>query len=235
MKKLKLYEFILFVCIVAFFGSCTTARKVDKWVGKHYGPSVTQKIKNSDYINFEIVSSVTSPAASATKKTKKQLIPALLYWQWKNETTSALNPSLQIQQFSNSFVAQANATKLKDRLNGGSVKLIINSHSADFKMHEDGWLVFIILYYISGEKIYVEPTNDNFSIEYIATLGSGEIKKGTLSVANPNRVKAPRFFQSLKGAINEYLTLNDTYTKQLAKDLVGKLVLELTDGMNAGN
>lgn len=235
MKKIRLYHVILFVFIIVGFGACTTARKVDKWVGKHYGPAIPQKIKSSDYISFEIESPVTSPAASETKKTKKQLVPALLYWQWKNETTSTLNPFLQMQQFSNSFVAQANAKKLQQRLDGGSVKLTVKSHPADFKMHEDGWFVFILIYYISGEKIYVEPANENFSVDYTCTLGSGEVKKGTISVSNPNKAKAPRFFQSLRGAINDYLTLNDTYTKQLAKDLLDKLLIELVDPVNTGN
>ena len=54
----------------------------------------------------------------------------------------------------------------------------IKSNPADFQLHKDDWLAFILVYYISKEKIYVERVNPNVAIDYTITQVSGETKSG---------------------------------------------------------
>lgn len=155
------------------------------------------------------------------------MLPALLYWKWTIQTSSTLNVMLPMNVFTSSFVDQANAKKLQDKLKGGNIEITLRSNPANFHLNQNGWLVFLLVYYVSQERIYVEPGNPDFSIDYSITGGSGQAKKGTITVANSNKEKQPRLFQSLKAALSEYLALSDTRMKEMAKDIVNKLVAEL--------
>ncbi|HTE26474.1 hypothetical protein [Flavitalea sp.] len=231
MRKSFFLKTIIAPMMIAGMTGCITARKVDKWVGRHYAENVPTKFKTADYITFKIENSLPADKVSETKKTNGQVIPALLYWKWKHETTSALNVMLPIGNFTNSFISQANAKKLKEILNGGNLVVTIKSNPADFRFHEDGWLVFVLVYYIAKEKIYVEPVNSSLSFDYTLTQPSGEIKTGTIDIANPNIEKQPRLFQSLKGAVTEYLDASDVRIKSMSKELVDKLIVDIKSVM----
>ncbi|HTF30793.1 MAG TPA: hypothetical protein VK625_18190 [Flavitalea sp.] len=230
MKKSFFLKTALALIMIAGMTGCITARKVDKWVGRHYAQTVPTKFKTADYITFKIENSLPADRVSETKKTNGQVIPALLYWKWKHETTSVLNVMLPAGNFTNSFIAQANAKKIKEILNGGSLVVTIKSNPADFRFHEDGWLVFVLVYYIAKEKIYVEPVNSDLSFDYTLTKPTGETKTGSINIANPNIEKQPRLFQSLKGAVKEYLDASDSHIKNMSKELVDKLIVEIKSG-----
>ena len=53
MKKSFFLKTALALIMIAGMTGCITARKVDKWVGRHYAQTVPTKFKTADYITFK--------------------------------------------------------------------------------------------------------------------------------------------------------------------------------------
>jgi hypothetical protein len=228
MRKSFTLNALLVLALCTGLFSCNVSRKIDKWVGHHYAETVPSKVKQNDFISFDFQNTIANEKLSVTERTRNQFIPALFYWQWKYETSSTLNVMLPANNFVNTFISTVNSKKLKEKLNGATLKITINANPADFRYQDNGWSVFVIFGAISHSKIYVEPRNPEFSIQYTVTRPSGETKTNSIAVANPNRQKEPKFFQSLKGAVNEYLSVNDALVKKMAQELADKLIVDLS-------
>lgn len=232
MKNNFISRIILAVTLTTFLFSCNVSKQVDKWVGKHYGETVPTKIKSADYISFSVRDAVGKGKVSNTRKTSSQMIPALFYWQWKRENSATLNVMLPINSFVKGFLAETNAKTLKQKLNGGHLTVTVGENPGDFRLQDRGWMVYLILGYVSSSKIYVEPSKITYSIDYSFVSATGETRSGTVSVTNPNKERVPKFFQSVKGAIGEYLTLSDSHVSSIAKELADKMIIELAaDGL----
>lgn len=211
------------------FTSCSTSKRVDKGIKKYYANTIPEKVKNNDYISFTVENTLPANEISQTRKTKNKLIPALFYWKWRTENTSVINNMMPIQYFTSSFITAANSRKLKEKLKGGIVNLTIKDNPANFVYVIDGWMVFLVLAYVGGEKVAIEPSNNNFSVNYTISYPSGQTKQGTLTTANINREKAPRYFQNVKGFTREYLASCDNNIKAMAKDLVTDLLAQVSE------
>lgn len=232
MKITTVSRLMLAFTAVTFLLSCNVSKQVDKWVDKHYGGTVPTKIKSTDYLSFTVKDGVGTGKVSNTRKTSSQMIPALFYWQWKQENSSTLNVMLPMNSFVKSFLAEANAKHLQEKLNGGRLTITVGENPGDFRLQNRGWMVYLILGYVSSSKIYVEPSNFSYAISYSFVSATGETRAGTVSVTNPNKERVPRFFQSVKGAIGEYLTLSDSNVSSMAKELADKMIIELAaDGL----
>lgn len=232
MKNHLVLRVFLTFTVTAFLVSCSTSKRIDKWVGKHYGETVPTKIKSADYITFSVRDSIGNGKVSSTRKTNSQVIPALLYWQWKSENSATLNVMLPMNSFVSGFLAQTNAKNLKQKLNGGHLNIMVGENPGNFRLQDRGWIVYLILAYVGSSKIYVEPSNISYSVDYSFVSAAGETRSGTVTVSNPNKERVPRFFQSLKGAIGEYLTLSDSHVSSIAKELADKMMIELAaDGL----
>jgi hypothetical protein len=227
MKTNPALNALCIVTLVLALTSCNISKKIDKWAGYHYAEKVPTKVNSNDYISFKFESTIPDNKVSVTKRTKNQFIPALFYYQWKYETRSTLNVMLPVNNFVNSFVTAANSKKIKEKLHGATLKVIINSNPADFRYNDNGWSVFLIFGAITHSKIFVEPTSPEFEIQYSIVLPSGESKPKTVSIRNPNRQKEPRFFQSLKGAVTEYLSVSDAHVKRMGQELADKIIADL--------
>lgn len=147
-------------CFLAFiammFCSCLTPRKIDKWTTAHYGTTVNTRTRNNDYISIKTPNTSNNIIAT-TQKRKMKLIPALLYWQWEYGTTTTLNQLVPANYFSSTILPYANTKKLKDKLNGQKLELMINKMPAVFSVVDKGGLVFLVLYYIDWDRIFMDP------------------------------------------------------------------------------
>lgn len=207
--------------------SCLTPKKMDKKIGRYYGNVVPTKSRKSDFINFKFENSIPDADVSSTEKTKNKILPLLFYWKWDVAKTSTVNTMMPMSNFTSSFIAEANAKGLKEKLKGATINITVNENPADFHLRQQGWLVYLVLAYVGKEKLYVDPKEENFSIAYTVDHVSGEKRSGRLSVKNINLEKAPRFFQSFKAMLAEYFAACDANIKLMAKELAGKLIEEV--------
>jgi hypothetical protein len=222
--KILFYTGILFLVTAS---SCLTGKKMDKRIGQHYGNTIPTKGKKSDFVNFKFENTIPDNDISHSAKTKNKIVPALFYWEWDIAKTATLNTMMPMSNFTTSFVTELNAKKLKEKINGATIDIIVKVNPGDFHLRDQGWLVYLVLAYVSKDKFFVDPVNEYFSIDYIINRVSGEKKSGQLTVKNLNREKAPRFFQTFKGMVSEYLTACDANMKIMAKELADKLVVEV--------
>lgn len=217
--------------VLVFFlftaSSCITPRKLDKKISGYYGNTIPDKGRKSDFINFHYENSIPDTRLSSSAKTRNKVVPALFYWKWDLAQTATLNSMMPMSNFTSSFVTEANARKLKEKLNGATIDITIKTNPGDFHVRDQGWLVYLVLAYIGKDKFYIDPVHEQFSVGYTVNYPSGEKKSGNLSAENINMKKSPRFFQSFKGMVSEYLAACDANIKLMAKDLAGQLYAEL--------
>ena len=226
---MRTFRLVIFVSVLFSFTatSCLSPRKMDQRISRYYGNTIPAKGRKSDFINFKFANTIPEADISATKKTKNKTLPLLFYWKWDIAKTSTINTMMPMSNFTSSFITEANAKGLKEKLKGGTVDIVINDNPASFHLREQGWMVYLILGYIGKEKFYIDPASENLSVAYTVSYPSGETKTGALSVRNINLEKSPRFFQGIKGMLNEYLAASDANIKTMAKELAGKLVAEI--------
>ena len=226
---MRTFRLVIFVSVLfSFIGSsCLSPRKMDQRIAKYYGNTIPAKGRKSDYINFKFTNTIPDADISGTEKTKSKMLPLLFYWKWDITKTSIINTMMPMSNFTSSFITEANAKGLKEKLKGGTVEITINNNPSSFNLRDEGWMVYLILGYIGKDKFYIDPLNENLSVAYTVSYPSGESKTGNLSVRNINLEKSPRFFQSIKGMLNEYLAASDANIKLMAKELAGKLVTEI--------
>lgn len=228
---MRALKFAALVSVIFLFtaSSCITPRKLDKKIGQYYGNTIPAKGKKSDFINFHFENSIPESRLSSSAKTRNKVVPALFYWKWDLAKTATLNTMMPMSNFTSSFVSEANAKKLKEKLNGATIDITIKNNPGDFHVRDQGWLVYLVLAYVAKDKFYVDPVHEQFSVAYTVNYPSGEKKSGNLSAENINLKKTPRFFQSFKGMVSEYLTACDTNIKFMAKDLAGQLYAALVN------
>jgi len=226
---MRVFKLTALIPVIFLFiaSSCITPRKLDKKIGEHYGNTIPDKGRKSDFINFRFENSIPESKLSSSAKTRNKVVPALFYWKWDLAQTATLNSMMPMSNFTSSFVTEANAQKLKEKLDGAVIDITITTNPGDFHLRDQGWLVYLLVAYIGKDKFYVDPVYTQFSVSYTVNYPSGEKKSGNLSTENINMKKTPRFFQSFKGMVSEYLTACDANIKLMAKDLAGQLYTEL--------
>lgn len=214
----------IFLIVVVIAAGCINEKKMNKYVVNKYGETITTKKIKNDYI------SITSPLltdnaipSESLKKTKK-VIPLILYLRIYYQTSCTLNPKIPINQYSSALATYANSKGLKQKLNGGKLELSIDKVPLTFSFNDDYQYLLIV----SWEKIYLLPQSQEMVLSYKVFNNNGEeVKKGTISVPDPNNIKGKRYFQSVKNATNEYLYQYDENIKSMARYTVDELMKEL--------
>jgi hypothetical protein len=216
--------FFLFLTVILC--SCLTPRKIDKWTTAYYGTAVNSKIKSNDYISIK-APGTHNDIVSVTEKRKMKLIPALFYWQWEYGTTTTLNQLVPANYFSSTIIPYANAKKLKDKLNGQKLELIINNVPTVFSIVDKGGLVFLVLYYIDWDRIFMDPQKQDMIIEYRLLKENVETKKGTVIIADRNKPLNVKVFHSVKKTFWSYLDQYNANVQAMSKEAIDKLIAEL--------
>ncbi len=222
------YTLLCLAVITALSTGCLSARKMDKWINKHYEATAAGKIKNNDYVSFYADTSIVSGnKISVTQKQKSTLLPALFYWKWEHTTVSVINSNIPLNSFSTSFISYANAKGLKEKLNGRKLELTINGNPANFSFTEKGDMIIILLFYISRESIYITPESQVFSVSYKVLNGTEVVKNGEILIGNANKKLYSKRLQPLRKMTWNYLETADNNIKTMCKELVDKLAIEL--------
>ncbi|HEV8284850.1 MAG TPA: hypothetical protein VGQ09_11110 [Chitinophagaceae bacterium] len=221
----------VFISIIIFsqlvFSSCLTPRKIDKWIDKKYGNTVQNKIKNNDYITIKAPSTSQSDIVAMSQKRKAKLLPLLFYWKWEYGTTSTLNQAIPNGYFNSAILPYANIKKLRDKLNGQKLELTINKIPASFSVVDKGGLVFLVLFYVTWDDIFMDPEKQDLIVSYKLSKDNAETKSGTITISDRNKPLHVKVFHSVKKTFWSYLDQYNYNIQQMSKELIDKLIKEL--------
>lgn len=224
---------LLALFLLVGLSSCLTPRKMDKWIDSHYASTVPSRIKGNDFISIKTKNAGSPNRVSTTEKGVKKFLPALVYYQWQYSVVSTLNPNIPASQFSSALLPYANSKGLRQKLNGQKVEFTIENAPAVFEFTDKGGMVYLLLYYISWDHIYIDPKKTDLVVSYRVLDGDRETKKGEISIVNRDQLISLKMFQSSKKMTWRYLDEYENNVKAMSKELVDKLLVELqqTDGV----
>lgn len=209
------------------FSSCLSARKMDKWIDKHYKETAAGAGKKSDYISIKEESKPASLRLSTTTRGKKKLIPALFYWHWDYSTVSTLHSSVFVNSLNAGMVPYANSKGMRQKLDGKKLELSIVKAPASFELTEKGNLIYLIFYYIGWEHIYIEPRKEDLVVAYRILKDGLEVKRGELEIPNRDQSISLKMFQSPRKMTWRYLDQYGNNVKNMSKELVDRLIVEV--------
>ncbi len=221
------YTFKIFVIIGAYFllAGCTTSKKVDGWIADNQiSPT---KLKTSDYITLNPGKEKNSDTISVTKKGKFKLIPAIVYWRTESSFVSTLNQWVPLNIFNAGVIKNANAVKLKQKLNGQKIELSVDKFPATFALTNISHLIYFGVYYINWSKNFEKPEKQNLAVTYRILKDNIETKRGIINVTDNSVPQNLKLFQSYKKLTINYLEKYDTNIQAMSKQFVDKLLAEL--------
>lgn len=225
-NKFRKIHIPVIIGLLLLLTGCITSKKMNKYVSDQYGESVSLKKVKNDYLSISSPLITTDEIPSnSTKKTKK-VLPLLFFWRIDYQTSCILNPKIPINLFNSTLITYANSKGLKQKLNGGNLELSIDKIPNTFSFNDDFSLIWLILFKISWEKIYLLPENREMAMSYRITKDGTEIKKGSVVIPDPNKIKQTRYFQSVRSATREYLVQYDENIKAMARAVVDNLIAE---------
>lgn len=212
--------------LLLFTSGCLTAKKMDGWIEEYEG-GFTTKLKTSDYITVVTPELPKSDLSSVSQKGKYKLVPAIFYWKSERSVVSSLNPYIPVVNINSTILQYANTKKLKEKLNGQKIELTINKVPAVFNLVDRYQMIFFVVYYVHWEKVFISPQKQDLIISYRILKENTEIKKGTITVADPSKPRDLKFLQSVKKMTWNYLEEYDNIIKAMSKEFTDKLLLEI--------
>jgi hypothetical protein len=207
--------------------SCLTPKKMDKWINKEYEGANVSKIKSSDYIVVKTDNLPQSDKISTSQKGGNSLLPAVFYWRWKYSTVSTLNPYIPLNNVSSAITQYANTKGLKQKLNGQRIELSFEKVPNVLSITDKGSVVYLILFYITTDHIYIKPENESMIVSYRILKDDTETKKGSITITNKDKPVSLKVFQSVKKMTWNYLEESDNNMKAMGKEVVDKLLKEI--------
>lgn len=156
-----------------------------------------------------------------------KLLPLLFYWKWQYGTFSTLNEAIPDATIASTILPYANVKKLKQKLNGQKIELSITKVPTQFSVVDNGWLVFIVLYYINNDDISMEPQAQDLVVTYRILKDNAETKTGTITVADRNKPRHVKLFRSTKKTFWSYLDDYNNDIQAMSKEVVDKLITEV--------
>jgi hypothetical protein len=214
------------IVIALYLSSCLTTKKMDNIIEEYEG-GLTTKLKTSDYITINTPGLLKTEAASVTAKGKDKILPLLFYWRFEWSRIPTLNSYIPIANINSTIIQYANTKKLKEKLNGQKIELTINKVPTTFSLTYRDHLAFFVLYYVQWGRVFIDPQKQDITIGYRILKDNIETKKGAITVADPSKPLDLKFLQSIKKMTGDYLELYDNMIKDMSKQFVDKLLLEI--------
>ncbi len=222
--NLKLATFAL-IGIVSF-NSCLTAKKFDHYVAEQYNEQLPQPDKRKKLTNVAVTSTVTSDATTISlTQSHTKVLPLIVYWNIDYRHVCTLNAQIAVGNFSKSVNTMANK-ELNTKLNGRKLELTVQQIPSVFSLIDKTNVIWFI-YGIHWDRVYIQPDAKDLVVAYKLYDTGGSVKTGSITIANTEKNKNLRFFQSWKSATSEYLSNYDIDVTAMSKAFVNKLVDEL--------
>lgn len=216
---------LLLLASIVCFSSCLTSKKMDKFVAEQYGSQLPKQKPNK---KADITVTSTFPAdndISLTTKKTSHVLPLIVYWQYDYRHTCTLNPQIGVASFSNTVNSMSG--KIGPKLNGAKLELTVEQVPQAFAIVDKGHIVWVV-YAFSWDKIFVQPDAKDLVVSYKLTGNDGNTKTGRITVKNAEHSRNIRFFQSWRSATSEYLTDYNADLASMSKDLMERLMTELS-------
>jgi hypothetical protein len=222
---LKSYSFVVLLLSLSsfFFTGCLTASKMDKYVASQFNDKLPKPDKKNDS-SILITSSLRSDPdiISVTEKKTKNILPLIVYWQYDYRHTCVLNPAIGVANFRKTTYQQAK--KLKQKLNGQQLELIVEQIPRGFAIVDKGALLLFVIHW---DELYVEPDPKDLVVSYRVVQNGTESKSGKITVKSIEKSKGIRYFQSWKSCASEFLVQYNLDIAEMTKTVVNKLADEL--------
>jgi hypothetical protein len=224
----RLWIACIFLCSCLGLSSCLGPSKIDKWVAHEYKdvPLTPDRKKSSDYISIKDTFPSMDQRYSTTEDKSGSLLPLIFYWHKNYIYPCTLNPQLQVNNFTNSFLAYAGSKRLKQRLNGRRVEISISSIPHSFTLGDNEHMIWLI-YAFEWSYIDLKPGTDDLVLSYRILQGSDEVKTGTISIPDANKRVQLKLFQSLRKMTYGYLDQYNENITAMTKKAVDRLISEL--------
>jgi hypothetical protein len=221
MKKIINYIFI-----AVLFSSCVFPKRMDRDIAK-FESSFTTKLKTSDYIILKTSGFPKNDTPSVSEKGPKKLLPLLVYWHSEETIITSLNPYIGLVNMNSTILQYANKKGLREKLNGQKIELTVDKMPTMFTLVDKYYLIFLGLYYVDWQKVYITPHKQDLIINYRILNGATEAKKGTITVDDPLQPRSLKFLQATRKMTWGYLEEYDNIIKDMSKQFVDKLLLEI--------
>ena len=223
--KLKTSISLLFS--VMLLSSCLTSKKMDAYISDQYNNEIPKVNKRKQVNNITYSTALPSSTTNiSTTAPHTKILPLVLYWVIDSRHTSTLNSGIAATNFSNEVNTRANKGLIK-KLNGRKLELTVEQAPASFSLVDKTHAIFLIIYAIHWDKVYIEPVVKDLVISYKLDENDKTIKSGKITVRNMQNNKSLRFFQSWKSAVSEQLTNYDSNVTVMSDQFVDKLMQEL--------
>jgi hypothetical protein len=205
--------------------SCLNPNKINKWVAYHYQPGTTEPAKRK---NEQIVIASKLPVMglhpSETEKKWSQVLPLIVYWHFDYRNTCTLNPQIAVNNII-SAISTYGGNRLKGKMNGRHLELSIEQIPNVFLLDDKGWLVFPGF---GAETLSIQPTVMDMIVSYrLFDTNNLEVKRGTISIGDPDKAVGLKMFHSLKKMTWEYLDHYDENITAMSRRLIDRLAAEL--------
>lgn len=224
-KKENASVFLALLIALCSLTSCLTAKKLDKFVAKHYNNELPKLNKKKMDVVVTSAAPTDNAAISTTVHKTTRFLPLIVYWNYNHRHNCSLNTNIAVTNFTNAVNSLA-TKNLAQKLNGQQLELTVEQAPSAFSIVLKEHMVWVI-YAFSWAKVYIEPDAKDLVVSYRLKQADQVLKTGTITVKNTDKNKGLRFFQSWKSATGEYLTGYNANLTAMTKSFVNQLALEL--------
>lgn len=219
---------IVVLLSIVLLPACITSNTVNGWVDKKYGDALTAPTRpNTDYITISTTLETADARNSTTEHKVGNVLPLIVYWQWKITNTCTLNPKLPFNNFTNTVISYAGIQGVHGKLNGRRIELVVNQIPNVFALDDKGHLIIIGLAHFGWDVISVIPATTDMVVSYKIMQENTEVKRGVITIPDLDKPIRLKMFNSVKRKTLKYMDQYNDNITAMSKNVVDRLIKEL--------
>lgn len=178
---LKIY---LPVCALMLMSGCIGVERYTGIINENFNAAANQRPAGDfSYLEFHDSVKSSSNDSADIELVKSFLVPALIYWQWEHTLETDLSYYQKSQIFKNEFMLAAESMNISEKLSWKRLVIEVESIPGKFIFTSKGFLVFVLVAYMSSEFEGVYPISDKLAFSYKVFDGNNEMKSGRIEVS----------------------------------------------------
>lgn len=220
-------KFLYFTIIALILTGCMTTNRLDKLV-THKTSSHQMQVNVMDSSRFVLNTNRLASTEKLCESKHKSffIIPAIVFWWWKNDMKCKINNHYFINQFTEVLNRKANDEIWKDKLKDKKLEISLDSVPNQFNYVSDGVLLFLFTEgYTYSHSEVLRPENQVFRVSYRLLQNDIAIKVGsfwtkyTKPEYNTNQSDKQFVEKFLDIQSDFFTTESENLILQIAKDL----------------